>query len=72
MPTIEFKQAVGRVHFDAGMTGDGKVIRKSKTYRYIVENVTPANLHTALTQLAQLSSYTFTGAEKIETSELYN
>lgn len=72
MPTIEFKQAVGRVHFDAGMTEEGKIIRKSKTYRYIAENVSAANLHTALTELAQLSSYTFTGAEKIETSELYD
>ena len=36
--TIEFQQAAGRVYFDGGLTEDGKIIRKSKTYRNIKEN----------------------------------
>ena len=38
MATIEFKNAVGRVYFDGGLTDEGKLIRKSKTYRNIAEN----------------------------------
>ena len=39
MATIDFKNAVGRVFFDGGLTDDGKLIRKSKTYRNIAEGV---------------------------------
>lgn len=72
MAAIEFKQAVGRVYFDGGLTDDGKLIRKSKTYRNIVKNVEADSLYTALEQLAQLSTFPFTGAEMVETSNVNN
>jgi hypothetical protein len=68
--TIEFKNAVGRVYFDGGMTEGGKLIRKSKTYRNISENAGAENLYNALEQLAQLSSLPFIGAERVETSSV--
>ncbi|MEK5039879.1 DUF1659 domain-containing protein [Sporosarcina sp. FSL K6-3457] len=70
MATIEFKSAVGRVHFDGGLTEEGKLIRKSKTYRNISKNADPDGLYNALEQLAQLSALPFTGAEKVETSNV--
>ncbi|NYF24674.1 DUF1659 domain-containing protein [Sporosarcina sp. JAI121] len=39
MVIIEFKNAVGRLYFDGGLTEDGKLIRKSKTYSNITEIV---------------------------------
>ncbi|MEK5067135.1 DUF1659 domain-containing protein [Sporosarcina sp. FSL K6-1508] len=68
--TIEFQQAAGKVYFDGGLTEDGKLIRKSKTYRNIKENVQAENLYKALEQLAQLSDFPFIGAEIIETSSV--
>jgi len=70
--TIQFQQAVGRVFFDGGMTDDGKMIRKSKTYRNVKENVLAENLYNALEQLAQLSDVPFIEAEIVETSSLIN
>ncbi|WP_318617296.1 DUF1659 domain-containing protein [Sporosarcina sp. YIM B06819] len=72
MVTIEFKQAVGRVYLDGGLTEDGKLIRKSKTYRNIAKNADADSLYKALEQLAQLSDYPFIGAEKVETSNVIN
>ncbi len=72
MVTSEFKNAVGRVYFDGGLTEDGKPIRKSKTYRNITENVGAENLYKALEQLGQLSALPFIGADKVETSSLIN
>ena len=68
--TIEFQQAVGRVYFDGGSTEDGKLIRKSKTYRNIKGKVQAENLYNALEQLAQLSAIPFIGADIVETSSL--
>lgn len=70
MATIEFKDAIGRVYFDGGLTEDGKLIRKTKTYRNIVENVDADALYTALQELGQLSELPFLGAEKVETSSV--
>ncbi|WP_252503384.1 DUF1659 domain-containing protein [Sporosarcina sp. Marseille-Q4943] len=72
MATIEFRHAVGKVYFDGGMTGDGKMIRKSKTYRNLAAGATAENLYDALSQLAQLSAYPFIGAEKVETADIMN
>lgn len=72
MATIEFRHAVGKVYFDGGMTEDGKMIRKSKTYRNVTEEATADNLYDALSQLAQLSEYPFIGAEKVETADIMN
>jgi len=68
--TIEFQQAAGRVFFDGGLTEEGKIIRKSKTYRYIKENAPADNLYNALEQLGRLSTLSFIGAEIVETSSL--
>ncbi|MEK5039875.1 DUF1659 domain-containing protein [Sporosarcina sp. FSL K6-3457] len=70
MAALEFKNAVGRVHFDGGLTEDGKLIRKSKTYRNIAKNADVDGLYNALEQLAQLSALPFTNAEKVETSNV--
>lgn len=70
--TIDFKDAVGKVYFNAGMTEDGKLIRKAKTYRNIAKDASADNLYSALEQLAQLSEYPFIGAEKVETSFVWN
>ncbi|MDW0117455.1 DUF1659 domain-containing protein [Sporosarcina thermotolerans] len=72
MATIEFRHAVGKVYFDAGMTEDGKLIRKSKSYRNIAEGATADNLYIALTQLAQLSEYPLIGAERQEIADIMN
>ena len=72
MASIEFKSAVGKVYFDGGRTDDGKMIRKSKTYRNIADGATADNLHNALTQLAQLSDYPAIGAELVETADIMN
>ena len=70
--TIEFQQAVGRVFFDGGLTEDGKLIRKAKTYRYIKEKAPAENLYKALEQLDRLSTLPFIGADIEETSILIN
>ena len=70
--SIDFKEAVGKVYFNGGMTEEGKLIRKSKTYRNVSKAATVDNLYKALEQLAQLSEYPFIGAEKVETSSLSN
>ena len=70
--TFEFQQAAGKVFFDGGLTEDGKLIRKSKTYRNIKENAPAENLYKALEQLAQLSDVPFIGADIVETSSLIN
>lgn len=72
MATIDFNHAVGRVFFDGGLTDDGKLIRKSKTYRNIAEGVDATSLYNGLEELANLSSLPFIGAEKIETSTVNN
>ncbi|QNK87496.1 DUF1659 domain-containing protein [Sporosarcina sp. resist] len=68
--TIEFQHAAGRVFFDGGLTEDGKIIRKSKTYRYIKENAPAEDLYKALEQLGRLSTLLFIGADIVETSSL--
>ncbi|WP_172369180.1 DUF1659 domain-containing protein [Sporosarcina jiandibaonis] len=72
MATIEFKHAIGRVFFDGGLTDDGKLIRKSKTYSNIAEGVDANSLYNGLEELANLSSLPFIGAEKVETSAVNN
>jgi hypothetical protein len=68
--TIEFQQATGRVFFDGGLTEDGKLIRKAKTYRYIKGYAPAVNLYNALEQLGLLSALPFIGADIVETSSL--
>ncbi|MHA6261498.1 DUF1659 domain-containing protein [Sporosarcina sp. CAU 1771] len=72
MATLNFKNAVGRVHFDGGVTDEGKLIQKSKTYRNISATASADNLYKGLEELANLSSLPFIGAEKVETSSITN
>lgn len=72
MATIEFKNAVGKLYFDGGMSEDGKMIRKTKSYRNITEGVSADNLHNVLTQLAELTEYPVIGAELVETADIMN
>ena len=72
MATIDFKNAVGRVFFDGGTTDDGKLIRKSKTYRNIAAEANADSLYKGLEELAKLSSMPFIEAEKVETSGINN
>lgn len=72
MATINFKAATGRVFFDAGLTEDGKLIRKSKTYRNVAKDVSAENLYKGLEALAGLSEHPFIGAEKTETATVQN
>jgi len=71
MASINFTSAVGRITFDGGLTDDGKLIRKSKTYRNIAEGVNVEGLQKGLEVLANLSSLPFMTAEKIETSSVH-
>lgn len=72
MAAIDFKNAVGRVFFDGGFTDEGKLIRKSKTYSNIAEDVEADQLYKALEELANLSALPFIGAERIETATVNN
>ncbi|WP_438310543.1 DUF1659 domain-containing protein [Sporosarcina sp. FA9] len=72
MATINFKNAVGRIHFDGGMTDDGKLIRKSKSYRNIGAETSATSLYKGLEELAALSSLPLIEVEKIETSGIIN
>lgn len=70
MATLNFKSAVGRVHFDGGTTDEGKVIRKSKTYRHIASGANADSLYKGLEALAHLSSLPIIEVEKVETSSI--
>ncbi|WP_432355549.1 hypothetical protein [Sporosarcina sp. A2] len=67
---LEFQTAVGKIFFNAGSTPDGRLIRKSKTYRFVTQDATPANLKLALSSLGQLSAMGVMSYEKILTSEI--
>lgn len=70
--TFEFNQATVRIHFNGGVDGKGRFVRKIKTYKFINDDATPANMYTALTQLASLSSYPLIQLEKVVTENLHN
>ncbi len=68
MATIDFKSAAGRISFQAGMTDEGKVMKKTKTYQNIAKNVEVDNLYKGLEALAGLSAHTLIEVERIDTS----
>lgn len=68
MATIDFKSAAGRISFQTGMTDDGKLLRKSKTYQNIAKDVEVDNFYKGLEALASLSAYTVIEIERIDTS----
>lgn len=72
MANIDFKEAVVRLTYDAGLTQDGKVIKKAKSYRNIKELATADQLAVLATILSGFSSYPILDAEKIETGNIQN
>lgn len=70
--SLEFSHATAKVHFNAGVNEKGHFIRKIKTYKFINDDAAPANMYTALTQLASLSAYPLIEIEKVVTENLYN
>lgn len=72
MAERHFKQAVGRVIFETGLTEEGKPIRKAKMYRNIAETASAASIYEALEALAQLSEHPFVEIEHISTATIDN
>lgn len=70
MAEIHFKNAVGKISFDGGMSDEGKLIRKSKTYNNVAEAATPDELYQGLSALGNLSSLPLLDVEKVETSTI--
>lgn len=68
MATVDFKNAVGRVVLEVGLTEEGKSIQKSKTYRNLKEEVNAEDLYEALETLASLSQYGLMNVERVETA----
>ena len=72
MAIIDFKQAVVRLTFDAGLTLDGKVIKKSSTYRNVKQSATGDLLWEIVSILSGFSSRPILAAEKLETGNIQN
>ncbi|MEI4768096.1 DUF1659 domain-containing protein [Psychrobacillus sp. FJAT-51614] len=70
MANLEYKQAVLKLTFEAGLTGDGKLKTKSKSYRNILAAATANGLDTVANTLANFSNSPYIGAEKVETSNI--
>ncbi|MDV6377069.1 DUF1659 domain-containing protein [Sporosarcina sp. GW1-11] len=70
--SLEFNQATGRIHFNAGVNDKGYVIRKVKTYKNVTSQASAANLYTALTQLASLSDYPMIKVDRVITEDIQN
>ncbi|MFF2752973.1 DUF1659 domain-containing protein [Psychrobacillus sp. NPDC058041] len=68
MANLEYKQAVLKLVFEGGLTHDGKMKFKSKSYRNIRASATANGLETVATTLANFSNSPYIGAEKLETS----
>jgi len=72
MANVEFKQAIVRLTFEAGMTQDGKVIKKAKSYRNVNAGTTADQLLNVTGILSGFSSRPLLAAEKIETGNIQN
>ncbi|WP_144510039.1 DUF1659 domain-containing protein [Bacillus sp. FJAT-22090] len=70
MATLDHKQAVLKLIYEAGLTEDGKIKLKSKSYRNIRAAATADQLETVASALSIFSNSPFIGAEKIETMSL--
>lgn len=68
MATISLRETAGRITFKTGTTEDGKVMKKTKTYRNIINNADASNLYKGLEALASLSAYSLIEVEKVDTS----
>lgn len=72
MAIVDFTGAVVRLTYDVGMTQDGKVIRKTSSYRNIDESATAEQLLEVTSTLSGFSSYPILAAEKIVTGDIQN
>ena len=70
MANLEHKHAVLKLYFEGGVTDDGKMKTKSKSYRNLQANVTADQLETVAVTLSSLSDSVYIGAEKIETVQV--
>jgi len=72
MASIDFKQAVVKLTYEAGQTQDGRVIKRSKSYRNVNQSATADQLAEVTSILSGFSSYPLIAAEKIETGNIQN
>ncbi|MFC6040013.1 DUF1659 domain-containing protein [Paenisporosarcina macmurdoensis] len=72
MAIVDFTEAIVRLTFDVGMTQDGKVLKKSSSYRNIHESATAEQLMGVTSILSGFSSYPILAAEKIATGNIQN
>lgn len=70
MANVDFKEAVVRLTYDAGLTQDGKMIKKAKTYRNVKQTATADQLSELTGILSSFSSFPIIAAEKIETGNI--
>lgn len=70
MANLEYKQAVLKLTFEGGITAEGKMKTKTKSYRNIQANATADGLEAVATTLANFSNTPYIGAEKLETSSI--
>ncbi|WP_391115754.1 DUF1659 domain-containing protein [Psychrobacillus sp. L3] len=70
MANLEYKQAVLKLVFEGGLTKEGKMVTKSKSYHNIQASASANGLDTVATTLANFSNNPYIGAEKVETMNL--
>jgi len=70
MANLEHKNAVLKLIFEGGVTEEGKMILKSKSYRYVSADATADQLDTVATTLGSFSDRPYIGAEMIETMQV--
>lgn len=70
MAIINFKSAAARLAFETGMSDEGKVMRKTKTYQNIAQDVDVDDFYNGLQALASLSTYPVLEMDRIETSSV--
>lgn len=67
MANLAYKQAILKLVFEGGLTEEGKMKTKSKSYRNIQADASANSIETAATILASFSSNAYISAEKVET-----
>ncbi|GGA28046.1 DUF1659 domain-containing protein [Psychrobacillus lasiicapitis] len=70
MANLEHKEAVLKLIYEAGLTEDGKMKTKSKSYRNLQAAATADQLEVVATALTSFTDSPYIGAEKIETLNL--
>jgi len=70
MANLEHKQAVLKLIYEGGLTEDGKMKTKSKSYRNLQGAATADQLEVVATTLTSFTTSPYIGAEKIETLNL--